>query len=662
LSRNSGSRVRSLRLLLPSVAVALLSSGHIYSQTTSADASVVPGGFVETTTTGVLRPRLSLPLLQALLPARGPFTFPAPYNTSAVRITNATDCGGADCVDAVGYSYWRNINNHTGSNQMLMFLGLNRARGGPGPSLFSYDKTTGQAANLGPLFDANSARSWHSTEGWYWSMTKPTKIYVDDASRMLRYDVLSKQYETVFDVAPTFGADKTVWQMHSSDDDKVHSATLRTNTTWEMLGCVVYHEDTRQFQYFPKIGDFNECSVDKSGRWLMSLEDVDYQYDLEMRIFDLTNGTERLVWDQNGAVGHADMGYGYVVGADNWNTFPNAVLLWDFAKNPLSGFLVSHNMDWSAPAPNHFAHGNARADLPPSQQYACGSGASRVNAVWANEIVCFTLDGSLRVLVVAPVMTDLDAAGGGTDDYVKEPKGNLDLTGQYFMWTSNAAGSRLDAFLVKVPSQLLIAAPADTTAPVISLVQTSGVTSSSATITWSTNEGSDSQVEYGSTTAYGSSTPVSAPLITSHSLLLAGLAPAALCHYRVKSRDASGNLATSGDFTFTTQTAAPPIDSDHDGVPDLVDNCPALYNPAQIDSDGDGRGDVCQYLPRAANIDDTGSSHGRIDGSDLFRITHAFGSCQGEPRFDAAADLNPEGCVDGYDLALLVSLWGRVVP
>ena len=34
----------------------------------------------------------------------------------------------------------------------------------------------------------------------------------------------------------------------------------------------------------------------------------------------------------------------------------------------------------------------------------------------------------------------------------------------------------------------------------------------------------------------------------------------------------------------------------------------------------------------------------------------------GEPRFDAAADLNPEGCVDGYDLALLTSLWGRVVP
>ena len=71
-----------------------------------------------------------------------------------------------------------------------------------------------------------------------------------------------------------------------------------------------------------------------------------------------------------------------------------------------------------------------------------------------NEIVCFRLDGSLQVLVVAPVMTDLNASGGG-DDYRKLPKGNLDMAGQYFIWTSNVGGSRLDAFIVKVPTHLL---------------------------------------------------------------------------------------------------------------------------------------------------------------------------------------------------------------
>jgi hypothetical protein len=87
------------------------------------------------------------------------------------------------------------------------------------------------------------------------------------------------------------------------------------------------------------------------------------------------------------------------------------------------------------------------------------SNASRV-ADMADEIVCFSLDanrnanGSLDVLVVAPVMTDLDAAGGRDvygDDYPQLPKGNLDVTGGYFIWTTNVGGDRLDAFLVKVP-------------------------------------------------------------------------------------------------------------------------------------------------------------------------------------------------------------------
>jgi hypothetical protein len=52
------------------------------------------------------------------------------------------------------------------------------------------------------------------------------------------------------------------------------------------------------------------------------------------------------------------------------------------------------------------------------------------------------------------VMTDLDAAGGRDvygDDYSQLPKGNLDVTGTYFIWTTNLGGDRLDAFLVKIP-------------------------------------------------------------------------------------------------------------------------------------------------------------------------------------------------------------------
>ena len=423
---------------------------------------------MESATTGQVRPRLSASQIQAMLPARGAFTFPAPYNTTGVRLTNADDCAGGDCVDYVGYSYWRNINNHVGQNEMLIFLGLDRTRGGAGPTLFKYDKTTDEVTSLGPMFDTSSPLSWRSGEGWYWSGTRPTVLYLDNGPQMLRYDVMSRQLQTVFDVRPQFGDDKVIRQMHSSDDDAVHSATLLALPDYRMLGCVVYHEDTGAFQYFPSIGTFNECHVDKSGRWLVSLEDVDHKYDLEMRVFDLRSGNERLVWDQAGAVGHADMGYGYVVGTDNWNIFPNAILLWDFSHDPLSGLLVSHNTSWAAPGPNHITHGNARPDLPPDRQYACGSSASHTDAVWSNEIICFRLDGSLGVLVVAPVLTDPDASGGGSD-YAKDPKGNIDVTGRYFIWTSNTGGNRLDALVVKVPADLLLGPPVGGVPPILSV-------------------------------------------------------------------------------------------------------------------------------------------------------------------------------------------------
>jgi len=96
----------------------------------------------------------------------------------------------------------------------------------------------------------------------------------------------------------------------------------------------------------------------------------------------------------------------------------------------------------------------------------------------------------------------------------------------------------------------------DTTAPTISAVGTSSITTSGAAIKWTTNEASDSQVEFGTTTGYGSSTSLAASLVTSHSVSLTGLQTSKLYHYRVKSKDGGGNLATSGDFTFTTAAAA----------------------------------------------------------------------------------------------------------
>ena len=115
---------------------------------------------------------------------------------------------------------------------------------------------------------------------------------------------------------------------------------------------------------------------------------------------------------------------------------------------------------------------------------------------------------------------------------------------------------------------LLLSDTADTPPPTISAVAASSITSSSATISWKTNEASDSQVDYGTTTAYGTSTPLNKNKVASHSEKLSGLGASTLYHYRVKSRDAAGNLAVSGDFTFIT---APPPDT----TPPVISNVSA---------------------------------------------------------------------------------------
>jgi hypothetical protein len=297
-----------------------------------------------------------------------------------VRLTNDDDCGGADCVDYIGYSYWRNMNNHAGRDTMLIFVTLDRARGGGGPTLFSYNKLTDQVTKVGPLFGSSSAFSWATGEGWYWSPTQASTLYIPRGAVLYRYDVNTKQLDTVFDANPHFGGNRVIWQTHTSDDDTVHLATLRDGSTWEMLGCMVYSESTKQFSYFPKKGDCDECQVDKSGQWLLIKEQVDGLNGEDNMIVNLQTGEQTTFLDQAGAAGHSDNGYGYMVAADNWAAEPGAVRVWRFDQPfpqtepgvPPQGLLVYQTTDWSVDV-GHVSHANARPAWPStSSTRPCG--------------------------------------------------------------------------------------------------------------------------------------------------------------------------------------------------------------------------------------------------------------------------------------------------
>ena len=419
--------------------------------------SQATGGFVDSATGNGLRPRLSAGEIQAFMPQRGTFTFPAPYGTTGARLTNAGDCGGGDCVNYVGYSYWRNINNHVGSDTMLIVLGLDRQRGGGGPTLFSYNKNNGQTQNLGPLFSADSPYSWASGEGWYFSASQRNALYMNDGYSLMRYDVVTHAMQKVFDVRDHLGADRRIWQVHSSNDDNVHSATVKDGS-YNDVGCVAYNQSTGRATYIARKGDYDECQIDKSGRWLLVKENVDGRNGEDNRIIDLQSGAEQIFYDEEGAAGHSDLGYGYLVAEDNMYNQPGAVRVWQFGQDVHAagqGTLVYALTKWEGGGVGHVSHANAKAGTPINQQMVCSSNAYRDNLPRVNEIVCYRLDGSMNTLIVAPNMTDLNASGGGSDDYSKRPKGNLDPTGEYFVWTSNAGTNRGDAFIVRVPQHKL---------------------------------------------------------------------------------------------------------------------------------------------------------------------------------------------------------------
>lgn len=181
------------------------------------------------------------------------------------------------------------------------------------------------------------------------------------------------------------------------------------------------------------------------------------------------------------------------------------------------------------------------------------------------------------------VSFDYRSSAGGTTTYVDAGAGNLPMwlritrSGNSFTayrsangtaWTSIgsvtialAATAHIGLIVLSQVNSTLgtatfdnvfVTGGGDFIPPVISAVSAGSINLNGGSISWTTNEPATSQIDYGTTAAYGSQTALNSTLTTSHSLVVSGLQPATLYHYRVRSADAAGNTAVSGDYTFTT--------------------------------------------------------------------------------------------------------------
>jgi hypothetical protein len=86
----------------------------------------------------------------------------------------------------------------------------------------------------------------------------------------------------------------------------------------------------------------------------------------------------------------------------------------------------------------------------------------------------------------------------------------------------------------------------------ITNVQAAPATTSTAQIVWTTSVPADSSVDYGTSTSYGSNTPIDSTMVTSHQVTLSGLAAGTTYYYQVNSNTSNGNHGHSGGHGLKT--------------------------------------------------------------------------------------------------------------
>ncbi|KKQ59995.1 MAG: Plasminogen, partial [Parcubacteria group bacterium GW2011_GWE2_38_18] len=141
----------------------------------------------------------------------------------------------------------------------------------------------------------------------------------------------------------------------------------------------------------------------------------------------------------------------------------------------------------------------------------------------------------------------------------------LDAANQQLTNTASSSQSQVDSLRAQIASlqQQLTAAQksagggtividkTDKSAPIISNVQTSNLEGNSVTIDWQTDELSNSFVKYGLSENYDRSFGLPEKVVK-HQAKIFNLMSNQTYHFKVYSEDASGNLTTSKDQTFTT--------------------------------------------------------------------------------------------------------------
>lgn len=463
------------------------------------------------------------PAAPALPAAGGTFVDPT-FGTTIMRVTDEHD--GQSNFNY--YSYWPTFN----LDDTKFFVACDNS-----PMLYRFDPAGFRIISKGPLFDqVLPGGGYMSTEDAEWSGTNPNLLYGYYGLKLWAFDVTARTYILIKDFTGLVPAGY-LGQMSRSLDDNIFAFTLK-DPNYAPTGYMVWQRDQNRIVRNVSLSNFDEVELDKTGRYLVVKAlfggGVDFQ------VVDLQTGGAQGLTDPapDYSPGHSDNGRNIVVGYDDWN---NQYTVRSLANPHQFQRVISFGSDWSQ--------------------------ANHLSMLGDNESWCLISNFTNGTSPVGPFRQEIfQASTDGTQsvrrlahhhsvyrDYWDTPRADISRSGRFVAFTSNwGSSTRRDVFIIKVPQGSGSGGGGDTTPPVISGVNASSINASGASVSWTTNEASDSQVEYGTSAAYGSATTLNTSMTSSHNPTLSGLAATTVYHYRVRSRDAAGNLAVSEDFTFTT--------------------------------------------------------------------------------------------------------------
>jgi hypothetical protein len=325
-----------------------------------------------------------------------------PHPSGGLHLIKVTDERDGELVNR-GYSYWSQA--YVENDRTYVFCG--HVDGNPRFFCVIGDIVT----RLGPLLEGHYLGTG---EGLYWS--RDGRVHVCAGSQLKLVNPFTGEEELIYDAAAEGHPDWNLWQAHSSDDGRVHSATVRIPSPsgpYPAVGTLIVRGGVGSF--YPAEGELDESQVSSDGAYLL-IKESHGSSDDDNRLVTLATGEVQRLTKSEGSLGHSDLGLGYAIGADRAN---GTCAFVDFTQPLRAGRPLFRT--WNM---GHVSVKGGRCLLTDAE---------------ALSLVAF--DGS--------GVTKLVDHGMVGSDYDHQVMANLDLTGRVAAYLSNAAG-RMDLYLLEL--------------------------------------------------------------------------------------------------------------------------------------------------------------------------------------------------------------------